>query len=75
MRVLCPSILLVFWCVTAGAEEYEKPLVRVVDLNIGETREVTLHNDETCSIELLNVREFEIGCCIALRLAMGTENI
>lgn len=25
--------------------------------------------------ELLNVREFEIGCCIALRLAMGTENI
>jgi len=57
MRVLCPSILLVFWCVTAGAEEFEKPLVRVVDLNIGETQEVTLHNDETCSIELLDVRE------------------
>ncbi len=56
MRVLCPTILLVCCCVTAGADEFKQPLVRVVDLNIGEMREVTLHNVEMCSIELLNVR-------------------
>ena len=56
MRVLCSTILLVFCCVTAGADEFKQPLVCVVDLNIGETREVALHNVEMYSIELLDVR-------------------
>jgi len=57
MRVLFRLILLTCCCGTAGAEEFEKPLVRVVDLNIGESQEVTLHNNETCRIKVLDVRE------------------
>ena len=57
MRILLPSFVLMSCCITAGAEEFAKPLVRVVDLDIGESQEVTLHNDETCRIELLDVRE------------------
>ena len=55
MRFLSTPVLLLC-CVSAGAGEFERPLVRVVGLNIGETREVMLHNNESCTIELLDVR-------------------
>ncbi len=57
MRVFVLPLLLLFCCVAHAEEKFEKPLVRVVDLNIGEMQEATLNNGETCKIELLEVRE------------------
>ena len=60
--VPCQLMLVIFSCllaVTAEAQDSDaiEPLVRVIDLNVGETQEVRLCNDEEVSVKLVSLGE------------------
>ncbi len=55
MRIFWLTLIPVF-CATAFADETVSPLVRVVDLNVGESHQIQLHNGDSCTVSLLDVR-------------------
>ncbi|WP_298869175.1 PKD domain-containing protein [uncultured Gimesia sp.] len=61
----------------SGAEEQPalKPIVRVVDLNIGETTTVTLNNGEQVKVKLLDLKETRDPIRQAIRSAIVTVQI
>jgi len=57
-----------------GAETID-PLVRVVDLNIGESRQITLHDDSLATVKLLKLNEKRDSVRNAVRRAQVTVQI
>ncbi|MCO6457762.1 MAG: PKD domain-containing protein [Pirellulaceae bacterium] len=51
------------------------PLVRVVDLNVGETANVTLSDGSTVQLKLLDLRELRDDVCFAVRRAEVTVEV
>jgi len=59
-RTIGGAILVFSWCVLATAQPPQptlEPLVRAVDLKIGEQQEVTLSNSNKVKVKLLDLRE------------------
>ena len=53
----------------------QKPLVRVVDLDVGETTQLELCNGQRVKVELLNLRELRDPIRQAVRSAMVTVKV
>ena len=60
-----------FAAVSVAAEQTveTKPLVRVIDLNVGESREVRLCNEQSVTVKLLDLREQRDSVRDAVRVA------
>ncbi|MEQ8785936.1 MAG: PKD domain-containing protein [Pirellulaceae bacterium] len=52
-----------------------EPLVRVVDLNLGESAEVTLCDGSKATVKLLDLHETRDGVCFAVRRAEATVEV
>jgi murein DD-endopeptidase MepM/ murein hydrolase activator NlpD len=52
-----------------------EPLVRVLDLNIGESRDVTLCDGSTAAVELIDLAETRDDVCFAVRRAEVTVEV
>jgi murein DD-endopeptidase MepM/ murein hydrolase activator NlpD len=69
----------VSFAATAGYAELPKPtmepLLRAVDLNVGESAEVTLHDGRTVKVGLVSLNEMRDGVRQAVRRAEVTVNV
>ncbi len=66
------SVAMPLWAAGPAAIE---PLVRAVDLNVGETAEVTLCDGAAATVKLLDLKETRDEVCFAVRRAVVTVEV
>jgi len=67
--------ILIFAFRLEAATPTQMPLVRVVDVNVGESQAVTLHDGSKATVNLLDLKETRDNVCFAVRRAVVTVEV
>jgi hypothetical protein len=65
--------ILIFAFSLEAAIADQVPLVRVADVNVGESQTVTLHDGSNATVKLLDLKETRDSVCFAVRRAVVTR--
>ncbi len=75
LLILAATMLAPTYCRAADGPPAIDPLVRVVDLNVGESAEVTLCDGARVSVKLLGLKETRDKVCFAVRQVVVTVEV